>query len=177
MKRLIAVISAVLMLTSCSPVASKKVAAQGKVISCSEIRVDSNVTKGTRVPCIDGGSGIVMESLRGPAIVNVWGSWCAPCVAELPHLVALAQKKKINIIGVDVEEKSQAAGKAFMISHGITWPVLYDPDGRTKTLYGLGVPVTFFITSKGEVAYRHIGIINSDQILFDEVKKYLGIQL
>ena len=108
MKRIIAVIGAVLLLASCSPVASKKVVIQGKVISCSEIRVDSSVTKGTRVPCIDGGSGIVMESLRGPAIVNVWGSWCAPCVAELPHLVALAQKKKINIIGVDVEEKKVA---------------------------------------------------------------------
>jgi len=177
MKRLIAVVSAVLLLTSCSSAPSKKISTTGKVTSCSEIRVDRVINKGTTVPCIDSGPGIVMESLRGPVVVNVWGSWCAPCRAEMPHLVALAKTKKINIVGVDVEEKNREAGKTFMLSHGMTWPVLYDPDGRTKMLYGLGVPVTFYINAKGEVAYRHIGIIESDKILFDEVKKYLGIDL
>ena len=177
MKRLIAVVAAVLLLASCSAPPSKKIDATGKVTSCSEIQVDRVVNKGTVVPCIDGGPGIVMESLRGPVVVNVWGSWCAPCRAEMPHFVALANTKKINIVGVDVEEKNREAGKAFIESHGMTWPVLYDPDGRTKMLYGLGVPVTFYINAKGEVAYRHIGIIKSDQILFDEVKKYLGMDL
>jgi len=59
----------------------------------------------------------------------------------------------------------------------MTWPILFDPDGRTKSLYGIGVPVTWFINGQGVVTYRQVGTITSDEILFNEVKKYLGISL
>jgi thiol-disulfide isomerase/thioredoxin len=177
MKKLISTIACLALLTSCSSTSAKKVEATGKIISCTTISTDHITTKGTTVPCLDGGPGIVLEALRGPAVVNVWGSWCAPCVAEMPHFVALAKTGKISIVGVDVEEKSREAGKKFAISHGINWPILYDPDGRTKALYGLGVPVTWYISAKGEVAYRHVGLVKSEKILFDEVRKYLGVDL
>ena len=95
----------------------------------------------------------------------------------MPHFKALAAKKKVSIIGIDVEEPNMAAGKKFMNAHGMSWPVLYDPDGRTKAAFGLGVPVTWFLNAKGVVVYKQIGIISSDKALFDEVKKYLGIKL
>jgi thiol-disulfide isomerase/thioredoxin len=155
--------------------AKKAVEVKGLIASCTQIPVNSSVTEGTQVPCIDGGPGVIMESIKGPAVINVWGSWCAPCVAEMPHFIELANTKKVTSIGVDVEEKDSQAGKKFIRTHGITWPVLFDPDSRTKSLYGIGVPVTWFINAQGEVAYRHAGIIASKEILFSEVKKYLGI--
>ena len=177
MKKFISMIACLALLTSCSSTSAKKVEATGKIISCTTITIDHVTTKGTTVPCLDGGPGIVMEALRGPVIVNVWGSWCAPCIQEMPHFVALAKTGKIDIVGVDVEEKDAQAGKKFALSHGINWPILYDPDGRTKALYGLGVPVTWYINAKGEVAYRHVGLVKSEKILFDEVRKYLGVKL
>ena len=160
---------------SSTPQASPKV--KGQVVSCASIPHNASITKGTTVPCIDGGAGQILESVKGPVVLNVWGSWCAPCMQEIPHFVDLAQTGKVAIVGVDVEEPNMAAGRTFILSHGMTWPILFDPDGRTKALYGIGVPVTWFINAQGVVTYRHVGIINSDAILFSEVKKYLGITI
>ena len=160
---------------SSTPHAAPKV--QGQVVSCASIAHNPAITKGTTVPCIDGGAGQILESVKGPVVLNVWGSWCAPCMQEIPHFVDLAQTKKVAIVGVDVEEPNMKVGRAFILSHGMTWPVLFDPDGRTKALYGIGVPVTWFINAQGVVIYRHVGIITSDAILYSEVKKYLGISI
>ncbi|CAB4600460.1 MAG: redoxin domain-containing protein [Actinobacteria bacterium] len=177
MRKIIAIITCSLLLASCSAPSNKESNAIGEIVSCATINTDRITTKGTVLPCLDGGPGIVMEALRGPVVVNVWGSWCAPCIEEMPYFVALAETGKINIVGVDVEEKNVAAGKKFALSHGMNWPILYDPDGRTKALYGMGVPVTWYINAKGEVAYRHVGLVKSRKILFDEVRKYLDVDL
>jgi len=149
--------------------------------SCSTIAIDpskSNLKKNTTtLPCLAGGKSITLESIKGPAIINVWGSWCIPCREEMPHFVALAKLNKVPIIGIDVEESSAAAGKKFVLAHAMSWPILYDADGRTKSAFGMGVPVTWFLNEKSVVVYRQIGIINSDQMLFSEVKKYLNIKL
>jgi thiol-disulfide isomerase/thioredoxin len=168
----------VFLMTACgssTPQAVSKI--QGQVVSCASIAHNPAIAKGTSVPCIDGGAGQILESLKGPVVVNVWGSWCAPCMEEIPHFVDLAQTKKIAIVGVDVEEPNMKVGRAFILSHGMTWPILFDPDGRTKALYGMGVPVTWFINAQGVVTYRHVGIITSDAILYSEVTKYLGISI
>ena len=152
-------------------------ASAGKVVACTNL-VHSAVKKSdTSLPCLDGGTGATFQSLRGPIVVNVWGSWCAPCIEEIPHFRALAATKKIAIAGIDVEEKNMQSGRKFVLSHGMTWPILFDPDGRTKGIFGLGVPVTWFIDSAGKVKYRQIGTIHSDKALFDLVRKYLKVSL
>lgn len=149
----------------------------GKVVSCSSIIHATSVAKGTFLPCLDGGKGMTFESLRGPVVVNVWGSWCAPCIEEIPHFRALAATNKVRIVGIDVEERNMAAGRKFLLSHGMTWPILYDQDSRTKAIFGFGVPVTWFIDSTGKVTFKQIGTIHSDKILFDLVNKYLKVKL
>jgi len=152
----------------------------GKVVSCSSITTGApNIPskKTTTLQCLDGGSPVTLESIKGPAVINVWGSWCTPCRQELPHFRALAATGKVKIIGIDVEEKDLAAGRKFVIAQGMTWPNLFDKDGRTKSAFGMGVPVTWFLNSKSVVVYRQIGVINSDKLLFDEVHKYLGIKI
>jgi cytochrome c biogenesis protein CcmG, thiol:disulfide interchange protein DsbE len=155
-------------------------AATGKVVACSGISTGPTNTGGkktTSLQCLDGRSSVVLETIKGPAIINVWGSWCGPCRQELPHFRALAATGKVKIIGIDVEEKNMAAGRKFVIAQGITWPNIFDKDGRTKSAFGMGVPVTWFLNSKSVVVYRQIGIINTDKLLFDEVNKYLGIKV
>jgi hypothetical protein len=95
----------------------------------------------------------------------------------MPFLRELAATGKVKIIGIDVEEKSMEAARKFIVEQGMTWPNLYDRDGSTKSTFGMGVPITWYLDLDGKVVYRHIGVLNSKNQLFSEVEKYLGIEL
>ena len=165
-----------LLLTSCGTETPKSVG-NGKVISCSTITTDENKTSGTTLECLDGNSKVLLESIKGPAIINVWGSWCIPCRQEMPYLRELAATGKVQIIGIDVDEADVESAKKFVIEQGMTWPNLYDKNGSTKSSFGMGVPITWYLNSKSEVAYKHIGVLKSIDQLFSDVEKYLGIKL
>ena len=171
-----ALVISTLLLTSCGTETPKSVG-NGKVISCSTIATDSTKTSGTALECLDGNSKIILESIKGPAVINVWGSWCTPCRQEMPYLRELAATGKVKIIGIDVEEKSMGTARKFVVEQGMTWPNLYDKDGSTKSSFGMGVPITWYLNSKSEVAYKHIGVLKSKEQLFSHVEKYLGVKL
>ena len=176
MKIISALVISTLLLTSCGTETPNSVG-NGKVISCSTITTDENKTSGTTLECLDGNSKVLLESIKGPAIINVWGSWCTPCREEMPYLRELAATGKVQIIGIDVEEKSMEAARRFVVEQGMTWPNLYDKDGSTKSSFGMGVPITWYLDLDGKVVYRHIGVLKSKDQLFSEVEKYLGIKL
>jgi thiol-disulfide isomerase/thioredoxin len=176
MKVITALLISTFLLTSCGTQTPKSVST-GKVISCSSIKTDSKITTGTTLECLDGKSKVVIEAIKGPAIINVWGSWCAPCRQEMPFLRELAATGKVQIIGIDVEEPNIETGRRFVVDQGMNWPNLYDRDGSTKSTFGLGVPITWYINSKNEVVHKHIGVLKSKDELFSDVEKYLGIKL
>jgi cytochrome c biogenesis protein CcmG/thiol:disulfide interchange protein DsbE len=176
MKAISLLFVSVLLLTSCGTESPKSVG-NGQVVSCSSIETDPNITSGTTLECLDGNSNIVLEAIKGPAIINVWGSWCAPCREEMPFLRELAATGKVKIIGIDVEEPNMKTGSKFVVEQGMTWPNLYDRDGSTKGTFGMGVPVTWYLDSDGKVVYRHIGVLNSKRQLFLQVEKHLGVKL
>ncbi|CAB4675965.1 MAG: redoxin domain-containing protein [Actinobacteria bacterium] len=176
MKVISVLIISTLLLTSCGTSTPKSVGG-GRVISCSAIPTDASKTSGTTLECLDGSSKVLLESIKGPVLINVWGSWCIPCRQEMPYLRALAATGKVQIIGIDVEEANMESARKFVVDQGMTWPNLYDKDGSTKSSFGMGVPVTWYLNSKGEVAYKHIGVLKSEAQLFAEVEKYLGIKV
>lgn len=165
-----------LILTSCS---APSTITAGEVISCAQINHDKNVTGGTQLDCLDGSPGLSLQSLRGPMIVNVWGSWCAPCKEEIPIFRTFYEKTKdkIELIGVDVEEAKIEDGRNFVKENGMTWPNLYDAKGETRSNFGMGVPVTWFIAPDGTVTYKKIGPIKNEIELIQLTSKYLGIKL
>ena len=112
-------------------------------------------------------------------IVNVWGSWCGPCKEEIPILRSFYEKAKdkVALIGVDVEEASIDDGRRFVEENGITWPNLYDSDGRSGEYFGLGVPVTWFIAADGSVAGKKFGVFKNETELITLTNKYLGVRL
>jgi len=174
MKR-VAIAAAVLLLAGCSS-PSEKVA--GQVVSCESI--SSSTTKNSLfLDCLDGGVGASIDSIKGPAIINVWGSWCSPCKEEMPILRSFYEKAqgKVLLIGVDVEEASLEYGRKFVENNGITWPNLFDADGKSRAYFGMGVPVTWFIASDGSVAYKHIGVLKNEIDLISLTSKYLGVKL
>jgi thiol-disulfide isomerase/thioredoxin len=184
MKKLLICLS-ILLLTSCSQVSvnseTENQSSQqvGKVVDCKEISSEKLWTGGTPLDCLDQSAGAQLGALRGPMIINVWGSWCAPCVEEIPHFVRFYEKAKgvVQLVGVNVEEANLQDAQEFVVENGITWPNLYDSDGRSRQYFGLGVPVTWFIAPNGEVIYKHIGVINSESELIDLTQEHLGIKI
>ena len=101
MKQVAAVVFATLLLNGCS--LTEPIPVRGKVVDCLEIK--SVPSTDTPLECLAGGEPISVESIRGPAIINVWGTWCAPCRQELPHFGHLLAKygDKVDVIGIAVE--------------------------------------------------------------------------
>jgi thiol-disulfide isomerase/thioredoxin len=105
------------------------------------------------------GTSFDLASLRGSVIVvNVWGSWCAPCRAEAPALEATYQATKdlgVTFLGVDIRD-GRDAGTAFMAGFGLTYPSLFDPAGRVVLAFRdvppNVVPATIVIDRQHRVA-------------------------
>jgi thiol-disulfide isomerase/thioredoxin len=176
MKRLSILLVTLLFVSGCTTTPSA--ISKGELVDCSSLTVDSTVS-GTELECLDGSAGIVLEALRGPVIVNVWGSWCGPCQEEIPLFVDFYSraKGKVTLVGIDVEEAQVADGRHFVETRGITWPNLYDQDGRTASIIGPGVPVTYFVDAKGTTVYTKIGVVTSVKELEELTRKYLGISI
>jgi thiol-disulfide isomerase/thioredoxin len=176
MKRIALLVSALLLLSGCAnsvePIA-------GEVISCGQISSEKSITDGIQLRCLDGGEGPLLESLRGPMLINVWGSWCYECGIEMPYLRSFYAKAqgKVALVGVDVEEKNIEAGQKYVESHGITWPNFYDADGSSRGYFGMGVPVTWFIAADGSVAYKKIGGFKNELEIIELSAKYLDVTL
>ncbi len=121
-----------------------------------------------------------LQSLRGkPAIVNIWATWCPPCVAELPDLVATAREyrpKGIAFVGISYDllgrqkERSgvTAAVRRFMASRGVDIPVVIldedDSDAVTRK-FGLSefVPYTLAFDWNGAIVDRQEGSTNRER--------------
>jgi thiol-disulfide isomerase/thioredoxin len=170
-----------LLLTSCSS-NSKQPFNQGFVPNCEELDT-SIITKEKLIfKCLDNSSQINFHSIKGPIVVNVWGSWCEGCRDEMPYFIELYQRPifksgLIKLLGVDVEESSPDAAKSFIKAYGMSWPHLVDSDGRSKGLFGPGVPVTWFIDERGEVVGNKIGAYLNKEQLFSQVENAFGVKL
>jgi thiol-disulfide isomerase/thioredoxin len=171
------VIALVLTITGCT--SSSNEMNTGKVVSCREISIEDKWVGGPMIDCLDGTGGVQLMALRGPMVINVWGSWCAPCEEEIPFFRSFYEKAKgkIELVGVDVEEAKVQDGREFAISHGITWPNLIDTQGNSREYFGMGVPVTWFIDSGGKPAFKKIGVIKSEDELIGLTEKYLGVKI
>lgn len=174
MKKLAIVLPIVLLLSGCTTPSSNL---KGEVISCSQIKTLPSETNNEPLDCLDGSSGVAIDSIKGPAIINVWGSWCNPCRDEIPYFRDFYEEMdpSIQLIGVDVEERNRGDGQEFVRDLGITWANLYDQDGSTRKYFGLGVPVTWFIDSNGETVHKHSGPIKSLTELKNLSRKHLGV--
>jgi cytochrome c biogenesis protein CcmG/thiol:disulfide interchange protein DsbE len=112
-----------------------------------------------------------------PALVNVWASWCAPCVAEHPLLLDVARQHAGTLQVVGVLYQDTADGAATFLAHygDGGWPDVDDASGRIAVSLGVtGPPETFFVDATGIVRYRHVGPLTAD-VLAEQLAS-LGLQ-
>lgn len=132
------------------------------------------------LPCLGGGSDV---RLRGavpgrPTLVNLWASWCAPCVEEVPRLRAFSARAgdRVGLVGV-LTTDSRSSALTFAAQYGMRWPSLVDDDGRVLRSFQPGLPLTLFLDATGRVVYRKSGAFRSEAELEQLVADHLGVRL
>lgn len=98
-------------------------------------------------------------------VVNFWASWCAPCVQEHPLLGELKTRSGVAIYGVNYKDKEENA-RRFIGRYGNPFDAIgTDMSGRNAIEWGVyGMPETFVVTGRGEIAYKHVGPISEDSL-------------
>ena len=117
-------------------------------------------------PAIVGKPGLATPDLaKGqPRMVNVFASWCVPCIAEAPLLMELKQRG-IAIDAVAVRDKPEEVA-AFLVRHGDPFDRIgSDPESRVQLALGSsGVPESFIVDGRGVIRYQHLGPIEPDDV-------------
>jgi thiol-disulfide isomerase/thioredoxin len=113
-------------------------------------------------------------------VVNVWGSWCAPCVDETPHLQQVWQSysasgKPVAFVGIDIKEGTATAA-AFLKANGVTYPSLSDSASGGQPMLALqgkaaATPSTLVLDRQGRIAARVLGATTASTLtaLVDDV--------
>ncbi len=100
-------------------------------------------------------------------VINVWGSWCAPCRAEAPELQAAHEDlgEDVAFLGVNTRDLDAAPALAFQRSFKITYPSLFDPNGELLLAFGQlppkAIPSTVVLDTEGRLAARVVGAVSA----------------
>lgn len=131
--------------------------------------------------CVGAAGDVRMQGAPGrPTLVNVWGTWCPPCVREVPLLQSLhTRTDAVDVVGVLTEDTVEHALQfaADPAVGGMTYASVDDPQGTVMRRYGSGPPITLFVTAEGKVAFVQRGEITSRPALDALVQRHLGVRL
>jgi len=132
---------------------------------------------------LDGNESFLSDYKGKWVILNLWATWCPPCLVEIPDLVMFHEAHKDKdaiVIGVNYEDNDPAKVKAFSESQMINYPVVRfegKPDGTTSPLGTLrGLPTTYMVAPDGTVVAARTGMVDQKMLeefmkRYDETKK------
>jgi thiol-disulfide isomerase/thioredoxin len=140
----------------------------------------TKIPEGKRKPAPDisgktvDGKKISLSDYKNKIVVlNVWGSWCAPCRAEAPHLAKVAEQTKdegVQFIGINTRDHSQTNPQAFERRYDIHYPSFFDPDGRlilkfpSNSLSLQAIPSTVILDRDHKIAVRALTALDEEQL-------------
>jgi thiol-disulfide isomerase/thioredoxin len=110
----------------------------------------------------DGVQSADLSKLRGHVVVlNLWATWCAPCVEELPSLLAMQkQLPGIAVVAISMDQ-DDATYRSFLARHHVDLVTVRDPSARINTLYGTAqIPETYVIDRNGILRRKFVSAQN-----------------
>ena len=112
-------------------------------------------------PAVPGKQALTSAYLKGddPRLVNLFASWCVPCIAEAPVLVEL-ERQGVKIDGIAIRDKPEDIAE-FLRDHGDPFARIgSDPQSQLQMALGsAGVPESFIVDGQGVIRYQHVGPI------------------
>jgi thiol-disulfide isomerase/thioredoxin len=113
------------------------------------------------------GKSISSTQWRGKVtLVNFWATWCPPCRAEIPDLIALQEKYRgqLQIIGISQDEAPPELVKRFVAAQQMNYPVAMTTPAVDKAFPGIAaLPTTYMIDRDGRIVQRHVGMLTADR--------------
>lgn len=120
------------------------------------------------------GNTVPFEQLRGKVVfLNIWATWCPPCVAEMPNIQSLYEKvdsDKIAFVMLSVDRAGMEKVKRFIKRKGYTFPVYMPASALPEVFYTQSIPTTFIISPQGEIMHKQEGMAEYDT---PEVRDFL----
>jgi thiol-disulfide isomerase/thioredoxin len=103
-------------------------------------------------------------------VLNVWGSWCAPCKHEQPALERAWTATKalgVQFVGINVRDSSEVAPQRHVERFGVTYPSFFDPKSQLVARFrGVqAIPSTLVLDRKGRLAARVYGEVGYDDLV------------
>jgi thiol-disulfide isomerase/thioredoxin len=122
---------------------------------------------------VEGGT-VDVADYRGEVVVlNVWGSWCPPCRAEMPHLVTVADEmtsQGVQFVGINTRDTDKTPAQRFEKEYEVPYPSLYDPSGKLLLRFPRGslnpqaIPSTLVLDREGKIAARALKALGEDEL-------------
>ncbi|MCI0436945.1 MAG: TlpA family protein disulfide reductase [Gemmatimonadetes bacterium] len=113
---------------------------------------------GYSAPTIDGSvPDRDLAGLRGDVVLlNIWATWCPPCVEEMPTMQRLQEEygsRGLRVVAVSIDDRgAEPLIREFVAEHGLTFEILHDPAATVMDLFqASGVPQTFLIDRSGRI--------------------------
>jgi thiol-disulfide isomerase/thioredoxin len=115
---------------------------------------------------VGGGAEVVLSDIGGPAVVNLWATWCAPCRKEIPDFQAVheARGDEVRFVGINIGQNADEIGD-YLAEVGATYEQYIDEEGFVQTeLEAAAMPTTVVIDADGEIVTRHLGPMDQDAL-------------
>jgi thiol-disulfide isomerase/thioredoxin len=97
-------------------------------------------------------------------VVNFWATWCAPCRAEIPDLVALQDKYRdhLVVVGISEDEGPIDTVRTFTAERKVNYPIVMTTPDIEKLFPGIvALPTTFILDKDGKVVQKHVGMLHA----------------
>src|SRR5205085_12258571 len=111
------------------------------------------------------GRSVSSESFRGKVVIlNFWATWCGPCRAEIPDLVALQERYRdtLQVIGISQDEAPVDVVKRFAADHRVNYPVAMMTPEIEKLYPGISaLPTSFIVDRESRVVQKHVGMLTA----------------
>lgn len=131
---------------------------------------------------LDGNKSTLADYKGKWVIVNLWATWCPPCIHEIPDLVEFHEKHhKVDamVLGVNYEDIDPQKVKTFTESLMVNYPIVRfegKPDGRTSPFGPVkGLPTTYMISPEGKIVAARTGLVDA-AMLEDFIRNYNAVR-